>query len=267
MEKKTFTLDEDIQAELTDLEIEAKRTRKKTTFYIFLIAATTLLLYLLYVNSGNALYALFTFIAVFIGALYIVFSAVPNLLQPLSKLDFAFKKIAEAIKLLKKSKSSTLALEEASNYVKNACLELTNVSLDDFEFYEDINGIFKKFVNNLRFLVPEIASGKINAEDLEKIAVALSSRNALKLEDAFSGLPLKVGKVEQLSVTKQLENFLSTHKNLANILFVVALVFGCIIFYYAVTVYVWIANNYAFAGSIALFVGILGIYFNLTKRK
>ena len=151
--------------------------------------------------------------------------------------------------------------------MRSACFTLSNVELDHFELYEGINKTFEQFVNNLKSLVPEIADGKISSEDLEKIAVALSSRDTQKLEGAFFGLPLKEQKEREPSRTKQLENFFSAHKVFANTLFVIVLVSSCIIFYYAVTKYAGISNNYAFAGSVALFIGILPLYFTLTRRK
>jgi hypothetical protein len=267
MDKKPSTLEEDIQAKITDLEIEAKRTRNKEALYIFLMTAVTVLLSVYGVYFRNGLLAVFAFIIGSLEALYLLVIGVHTLLQPLSREDYAFKKIAEAINLLRKSKMSKLALEEASNCVRAAYIELANVSLDDLEWYDDVNTKFKKFVKNLRLLIPEIANGKVNMEDLEKIAVAVSSRNSSKLEEAFSQLTLTEGKTVELSLYKRMENFFGTHRILSNTIFVIVLVSSCIIFYSAVTVYVGIAKDYAFAGSIALFVGILTLYFNLTRRK
>ena len=140
---------------------------------------------LLYIDYKSALYAVLAVLAGLLGAIYIVASAIPDIRQPLSSLDFAFKTIAKAIQLLKKSKSSKLAHEEASNLVRSACFTLSNVELDRLELYEGINKTFEQFVNNLKSLVPEIADGKISSEDLEKIAVALSSRDTQKLEAHF----------------------------------------------------------------------------------
>jgi hypothetical protein len=51
---------------------------------------------------------------------------------------------------------------------------------------------------------------------------------------------------------------------MANVFFVTSLTIGCVLFYYVVTSYVEIVKEYAFAGSVAIFVGLLTIYF--TKR-
>ena len=261
MEKE---LNEDVQTKLVNLEIEAKQTRKKRASYILIIVALTGLFYWGYVYSGNGIFALLAVFAGLLGGMYIAFSAIPTLFQPLCHEDFAFKKIAKAIELLKKSKSSTLVFEEASHYIRSAYEELENVDLDELEWYENINIIFKQFTNNLRLLVPEVAQGKISAEDLEKVALALSSRDVIKLEDAFAKLPLNEEKTK-LSNVERLTNFFNTHRILTNTLFVVIVIFSCAFFYYIVTVYGGISKDFAFGGIVAIFVGALTIYF--TRRK
>jgi len=53
------------------------------------------------------------------GGIFIVFSAAPTIWQPLSNVEYAFKNIAEAISILRKSRNSKLALDEASNFVRS----------------------------------------------------------------------------------------------------------------------------------------------------
>ena len=77
--EKTCTIDEEIQAKLTDLEIEAKRTRNKIGFYVFLVVVLTIISVLLYIDYKSALYAVLAVLAGLLGAIYIVASAIPDL--------------------------------------------------------------------------------------------------------------------------------------------------------------------------------------------
>ena len=51
------SFDEEIQAELIDLEIEEKRIRKKVGFYVFVTVTLTFLMIIAYFNTQNALFA------------------------------------------------------------------------------------------------------------------------------------------------------------------------------------------------------------------
>lgn len=268
MDKETPTPYDEIQTKLINLEIETKQIRKKMSRNILIIVTLTILSILGYSYSGYSLFSLFAILIGLLGGIYIVLGAIPTIYQPLSHEDLAFKRIAKATELIRKCKGSILALTEASKYVRSAYETLEDVSLYDLEWYEDINIVFKQFINNLKLLVPMIIKGEIGSEDLEKIALALSSRNSSKLEAAFS----KVHLSEMLTIDgepnfriEQLANFLKANRILADALFVIVVISGCFVFYYLVTVYMDIMKEYVFGSSVAIFIGLLTIYY--TKRK
>lgn len=96
----------------------------------------------------------------------------------------------------------------------------------------------------------------LNLDGIQKINEQISTRLAVK--------EIQILGQEHPSLSEQLTTYLNTHRVTTNVLFVVSLIIGCMFFYYAVTTYLGIVKEYSFAGSVAIFVGLLTIYF--TKR-
>jgi hypothetical protein len=77
--------------------------------------------------------------------------------------------------------------------------------------------------------------------------------------------PKEVQILGKSSSNEKLVDFFHNHKMVANTFFIVSLIVGCALFYQGATIYMGIVKEYAFAGSVAIFVGLTGVYF--TKRK
>jgi hypothetical protein len=95
------------------------------------------------------------------------------------------------------------------------------------------------------------------------IILSLEKINKLN-EDSSGRLPNR--KPIQVGLRGHLSIFLSTHRILKHGLIVFSFLIICVIFYYMVITFQWASKDYAFAGSIAVFIGLLTIY-SAKQRK
>jgi hypothetical protein len=164
---------------LKKLRIEAKKIRKRTAYRILgFVALTTVLI--LIGNFYSQLYALFAigFLVGLVGAFYICFVGISNLIHPLQPEQRAFKKIAEAIDLLEASN------EEAHDNVEDARRILKDRYLAEIGWYVETNLIFTRLLENIQLIVlPAIDESKIKKEDLEKTALAIASMDPAKAKE------------------------------------------------------------------------------------
>jgi len=98
-------------------------------------------------------------------------------------------------------------------------------------------------------------SRKFDLESLNTINEQMSSR----LEDAEG--------TNGIGLRDQLTNLFSAHKILKHGSFTITLGTACCIFYYMVVSYLGIQVEYAFTGSVAIFLGLLTIYFSKQPRE
>ncbi|MGD0979556.1 MAG: hypothetical protein ABR962_10515 [Candidatus Bathyarchaeia archaeon] len=108
-----------------------------------------------------------------------------------------------------------------------------------------------------------------NEEELGKIEQVIynflqMSRN-LKLEDIvsintqMSSLPTTEPKT--LGVRSRIKNYLNLHRIVKDAMMVSSFLVGCIISAYVLVTYVGISKDYAFGGAVAVFVGLLTVYY------
>lgn len=71
----------------------------------------------------------------------------------------------------------------------------------------------------------------------------------------------------EIGLRSGLTNFFSAHKIVKHELFVSVLTIGCCAFYYIVTTHLEIPKEYAFTGSVAIFLGLLTIYFRQQPKE
>jgi len=111
----------------------------------------------------------------------------------------------------------------------------------------------------------ELAVAKQIMSDLLYYSLNLSIEGIIKTNDEIS---VQIKEVQTLgghpSFSERITESISTHRLMTSIFFVTMVTVGCIFFFYAVTTYVGIVKEYAFGGSVAIFIGLLTIYF--TKR-
>jgi hypothetical protein len=173
---------DEIKDKLAALRIEGRQTRKRkarNVLIIFVIVVVSYFISTLDEQLGNFLAV--TFLVGIMGGIYILIDAVPSLVQPLPKESYAFKKMVSAIELLENSKSEVVYIE-AANYLKHAHKLLKEIELDELRWYERTNRNVKEFIENLQLvIIPATANAKIELEDLEKSAIALSSMDDTKL--------------------------------------------------------------------------------------
>jgi hypothetical protein len=172
----------DIGKALANLEIEAKETRKKTVRNILIIVLLSVIFYLIpYDIPQLSAMILVDVLIVILGGIWIAFSAISTLIQPLDNESYAFKEVTKAWITLEKS-DDPIAYEEAYRCFKRAYITLSNLSLDELEWYKDTNFTLKRFFENMQLIVlPAIKNSKIKKEHLEQIALALHNTNVLKM--------------------------------------------------------------------------------------
>jgi len=99
-----------------------------------------------------------------------------------------------------------------------------------------------------------VASRKLTLEAINSLNEQMSS----KLPTAES---MKIGLSERLST------FFTVHRILKNGLFAFTLFTGCCFLYYVAVTHLQIPREYAFTGSIAVFIGLITIYFRRQTKE
>jgi hypothetical protein len=263
----------EIETALVKFEIEAKQKRKATARNILIIIGLAVFFFIIdiYFNQQFSFSRFVYFITVFLGGAYIIFSEIPRLIQPLEPEHYAVKNIADAIRVLEKSKED-IACEEAYRKVKTAYRTLKGMSLtDSIAWYKKTNETFRKFLKNLKLIVlPAIKDSSIDSvmkvEHLKHVALAIYSLNASKLdainrmletESSYKKSIVKLGDGFGHRVFESLRTEIHISRDVA---FVFSLFVGCAVFYYMVVNYLSVPNGYALTASVAAFVGLLAIY-------
>ena len=260
---------QDIKSALLELQISGGETRKKKTRNISIsIILTGLFLWAIpyyypQLSQLTVLGVIFVIITVF----YAFFDAIPRLYQPLSPEFYAFKKIVNAIQTLEES-SKPIAYKEAYRCLKNANEILKKMESIEPGWYSEVDGTLEHFYENLELRVlPATSNSRIKVSDLEEVALALYSTNTSKIKTINKTLESKYDKSEPTptKAEKLLKKFRQhTNKITVHGLVIVAFIILCIAFYILVVNNSWASKDYAFGGSIALFIGLLTIYF--TKK-
>ncbi len=259
----------EIEKRLVKLEIEAKETRNRTTRNIiivfFLVAVFSLLSYS-YPQNGILIVIdiLIMVIGVFIG---IVVVGLPILARPLRTEYRAFQRIAHAIQVLEKSQEP-VAYREVLRDVTYAYNALSGISLTKgVGWYKETNEILDKFLGNLETIVlPAIQDSAIRIDHLEEIALAVYSLDTAKIDAVNKTLEAEssykdIKTLGHLGIRDQVRDFIRSHNTLKAILVGSSFIIGCFVFYFAVVSYSDIPKGYILGASVALFIGLLGIYF------
>ena len=248
----------EIEKELLELQILTKETRRKNArnIPIVVILAITFFLIPYFYPELNMLWGVFLLIMIFGGSIFL--GSITILYQPLKAEFYAFKKITRAIQILEKSKEP-IAYEEAYRCVKHAHKILKKIELDELKWYEKINQTIKQFLENLQLIVlPAIRNSNIKIEHLEEFALAVLSINPSEIEAMNERLESESSYKKVKPPPRKIEILT---KRLREYTFVFTLTIGCCIFYYMVVNYLGISTEYALTASVAIFLGLLAIYF------
>lgn len=260
-------MQEKIETALVKLEIRRRRRRYRTTAKIFLTIAVALTFFVIaYLNTNYPFLAFVDVMIVLFGTVFIVFSWVPTLIQPLEPEYYAFKNVADAIRVLEKLKED-IGYNEAYWSVRVAYNALDGLSLNEsFAWYKTTNETFRKFLKNLELIVlPAVKGANIKLEHLEEIALAIYSLDPAELDtvnktlEAESSYKKSTAKLNE-GIVSRVRKFLSSHNTLRGILVGCLFAVGCAVFYYTVVNYLGIPNGYALTASVAAFIGLLAIY-------
>jgi len=89
------------------------------------------------------------------------------------------------------------------------------------------------------------------------------------INSANEEMSSRLGSTERMKIglRNRLIGFISSHKILKHTLFVSSLGVGCCLFYYFTVSHLGIQLEYAFTGSIAIFLGLLTIYFSKQPKE
>ena len=123
-------------------------------------------------------------------------------------------------------------------------------------------------------LIPNLKDG--DDETLNKIEeimryshLASKSFNLEVINNLNERMSTKLSTTETLKVglTHRLKNFLTAHKFIQHVLVISTLFIVSCVFFYVAVVSVGITKDYAFAGSVAGFIGLLTIYFTKLSKE
>lgn len=158
------------------------------------------------------------------------------------------------------------AIKKAKEFL--SCVE-NRWKIGNFKLAKDR---FKKpileFKKNIRYrLIPTLKEGDDellrqaqNAIDYYHLVTAFSLESINKLNEQMSSrLPSR----ERMRTGRhhRLIDFLRIHKITRHALFTLSLIIGCCAFYYMAVGHLGVSKDYAFGGSVAIFVGLLTVYF------
>ena len=103
-------------------------------------------------------------------------------IRPYYAEEKAFRKMASALEMLEKSNES-ITYKEAYRCLSEACRILKKIQLHQLGWYSDTNKTLKRFLENFELTVlPATSEAKIKREHLEQMALAVLSRNPLKIK-------------------------------------------------------------------------------------
>lgn len=256
---------DEIKSGLVELDIKARQKRKSIESNIFIIIGLAIIFFLIpyFYPQYTVVFAIDVLI-ILLGGFYLVLGGIPKLIEPLEPEYSAFRKIAQAIKVLEESKKD-VAYEEAHRDVERAYETLNSISLsEDIAWYKATNDIFKKFLKDLELIVlPAIGGSIIKIEHLEEIALAIYSLDPAKLDAVNKKLEssYNIKILAHLGTRDLVRDFIRSHSTLKVILVGSSFIIGCFVFYFAVVSYSDIPKGYVLGASVALFIGLLGIYF------
>lgn len=257
---------QDIKSALLELQISGRETRKKKALNISIFVTLTVLFLLVipYNYPQLSQLAVLGFIFAITTVFYGFFDAIPRLYQPLSPEFYAFKKIVNAIQTLEES-SKPIAYKEAYRCLKNANEILKKMESVEPNWYSEVDGTLEHFYENLELRVlPATSNSRIKVSDLEEVALALYSTNTSKIKAINKTLESKYDKSEpKPTITEKFFKKFRQHTSKITVhgLVIAAVIILCIAFYIMVVNNSWASKDVAFAGSIALFIGLLTIYF------
>jgi hypothetical protein len=263
-----------IDSALLELDIKARQKRKSIAYSVIIIVFLASLFFSIpyFYPQYSAIFAIDVLIILFGGVF--AFIEIPKLIQPLDPEFRAFRRIAQAIDVLKKSKTD-IAYEEAYRDVQRAYETLKNISLsEDITWYKATNDIFKKFLKDLELIVlPAIRKSTIKKEHLEQMALAIYSLDPLKLAEVNKTLETESDYKERTMILSGPEEGISqtilrlfrTYALLKHGVFVSLTFLGCAIFY-EVVIYLDFQRDTALGVSVAAFIGLVAIYVEGTRR-
>jgi len=175
----------EIEGEFLKAKKEARDVRRRKGTYIIIICLLIVLFFIIPYSWGPSLTGLYAIevIIVFVGGMYIFFSAAPSVFQPLPVEKQAFIQVYNAIEVLRKSKEP-IAFQESLKYLEKADRILDAQFLYEKKWYERTNQSLLEFRGNLTYLIiPSTEKFKIKVEHLEEIALALSKMDPERIKE------------------------------------------------------------------------------------
>jgi hypothetical protein len=127
-------------------------------------------------------------------------------INPYSREEIAFKKIADAISILEKSKEQ-MAYDEAYLCLKKALRVLKKTTLDRLGWYNGTTKTLEEFFENFELIVlPMTSKAKIKEEHLEKIGLAVYSQKPSAIEEVNKELEMEPSYKKEERPLKKREN-------------------------------------------------------------
>ncbi|HML01919.1 MAG TPA: hypothetical protein VK487_00955 [Candidatus Bathyarchaeia archaeon] len=134
------------------------------------------------------------------------------------------------------------------------------------EFFGDS---ISRFKDNVEYrLIPNIKQGDDKLLELISVIMSyltiFSNKFDLRAINVVSKLlekDLQPYRPTKKGFRRQVSSFLGSHRIVQHSVFVLAVVIACVIFSYVVITYLHISTDYAFGAAVAIFIGLLTIYF------
>lgn len=261
-----------IETILDKLRMEASETRKRTGRNILIVFALALIFYFVTYEYPQAFFLfVIDILLTGLGGIYIILFAIPTLVQPLTREEYAFKKIAEAAKILKTfgEKKEPLALKKAHRDVEKAYRTLKGTELrTTIPWYRATNETFNEFMKSLQQIVlPAIDASIIETEHLEEIALAIYSLDPTRINEVNITLGAEKSYIKNairtLGMSKgmshRVSEFLRTEIRIPrDVAVILLLLVGCAVFY-AIVDYLGYQKDTALGVAVAAFIGLLAI--------
>lgn len=184
-----------------------------------------------------------------------------------------YKKYKESENLGMQKRHRKKAYENAKDFL--SCIE-KRWKIGRFKLAKDIfEQPLLEFKKNIRYrVIPALKDG--DHESLVKVehimimfnyleGLSLETINTVNKTAISVNLPTTEGR--EAGFLNRLSNYLRTHKVAKDGLFVSLLIAGCCVFYYLLVTYVGIIKEYAITVGVAVFIGLLTIYYRRQQKE
>jgi hypothetical protein len=202
---------QEIEKTLADINIANKRFRrtltKATTEYGagFFSLLIPIIILSIFTPETAPVMVLLGMIPIFILGFYFAVGLY-EYINPYSREEIAFKKIADAISILEKSKDP-MAYDEAYLCLKKGLRVLKGTPLSRLRWYNGTTKTLEEFFDNFELIVlPMTSKAKIKEEHLEKMSLAVYSQKPSAIEEVNKELEMEPSYKKEERPLKRREN-------------------------------------------------------------